>query len=240
MAGYDFTVRCAGSDTTLSRALLKKTQRICRSYQLELHYKHEPQDKQFYVTVDGPLKMMQASTAVLARVLPAFAEGASRPQNRRSNVRLAIRMVKAYWKGVVRISESIAAACGRYDGIPNSLFFDASRHSEQIDDRLWSLTESIIAFENGDLGAPQILEEIHTGMEWLMKELIGSSAKRLSYAEMAQKLRDEGKLSPELCDVIIEMKDLRVGAKHRGQHVSRENVYAALEPSIEAIHRLVR
>jgi hypothetical protein len=54
------------------------------------------------------------------------------------------------------------------------LLFDTRQHDENIDDRLWSLSTTLIAYENGQIGPPQMLEEIHTGLEWIMQAVIGT------------------------------------------------------------------
>jgi hypothetical protein len=174
MAGFDFWMPHQDGDVSLVRALLAKAQRVCRSCDLEMHYQREYQPDRFYVKVDGPLPMMQASTAVLARVLPPFTEGASEPSDRRRRARVAERLTRSYWKGVLQITQSVSDISIMLGGIPNSLLFDTRQHDENIDDRLWSLSTTLIAYENGQIGPPQMLEEIHTGLEWIMQAVIGT------------------------------------------------------------------
>jgi hypothetical protein len=219
VAGFDFYVRYREAELSLLRALLAKFQRVCRSYELEMHYRKND-DSRFYLTVDGPLPRMQALVPLLVTILPPFAEGSPPPPGREQRIRLANRLTKLYWEGVLDMAETIYAVAGYMSGTPNSLFFDTREHAPEIDNRLWSLSMALVAYENGMIGPAQMLEEIHTSLEWVMQMSIGSSARRLSYAQMAEALRDSGKLSAELCGMVIAMKDLRVGAKHRLQTVS--------------------
>jgi hypothetical protein len=105
---------------------------------------------------------------------------------------------------------------------------------------LWSLSTTLIAYENGQIGPPQILEEIHTGLEWVMQAVIGTPARDMTYARMAESLRDDGKLSPELTRQIILMKNLRRDAKHRAGRVDRDEFNRCYVPCIEALHHLLR
>lgn len=241
MAGFDFNVPYSDSDLLLTRALLAKLQRICRSYDLEMRYRrvHE-NSQQFYVTVDGSLPMMQALVPTLVTALPSYAEGAPSPPDRLQRIRRAKRIGRLYWKGVLYMTDTIQGVADYLGGTPNSFLFDIRERNEEIDDRLWSLSSTLIAYENGVIQPAQMLEEIHTALEWVMQASIGPSARRMTYASMAESLRDSGVISAEHAAGIIQMKDLRVGAKHRRQAVSREQVNDHLHLCIEALHKLLR
>jgi hypothetical protein len=246
MAGFDFDVPYKKPELALMRALLMKLQRFCRSKGLEMHYRHEVTPDHFYVTVNGPLHIMQASLPALARIMSAFAEGAVDPPDRRRRMRCAGRLIRAYWKGVLHISETInrfsnyVSNRGFPAATPNSFFFDTANYDEAIADRLWSLSVTLIAYENGEIQAPQMLEEIHTALEWVMQAAIGRAARNLTYAQMAEWLRDGDKISADMCGGIIGMKDLRRGAKHRGERVGHDDLNVHLQPCLEAIHQLLR
>ena len=247
MAGFDFDVPYKEPELALMRALLMKLQRFCRSKGLEMHYRCEVTPDRFYVTVDGPLPAMQASVPILARVMPAFAEGANDPPDRRRRMRCAVRLMRAYWKGVLHISETISQFSNYISNMgafpaatSNSFFFDPTINDEAMADRLWSLSMTLIAYENGEIQAPQILEEIHTALEWVMQAAIGRTTRNLTYAQMAESLRDGGKISVDLCEAIIGMKDLRRGAKHRSERVGHDDFNVYLQPCLDAIHQLMR
>jgi hypothetical protein len=244
VAGFDFDVPYQESELALLRALLLKMQRLCKSQELEIHYRRKTAPDHFYVTVDGTLRVMQASVSILARVIPAFAEGAVAPPDRRRRMLLAERLIRSYWQGVLRITEMIndvssyLSSSGFPAATPNSFFF-ATVHDDAINERLWSLTTTLIAYENGEVGPSQMLEEVHTALEWVMQAVIGQSAKKLTYAQMAESLRDSGIISPDRIDKIIGMKDLRRDAKHRGQSVDRGEFNTYLSPCLEAIHQIL-
>jgi hypothetical protein len=205
-----------------------------------MHYRSEAAGDRFYIQIDGPLPMMQASVPVLAAVLPPFSEGRSDPGHRQKGIRLAEGLLRRHWRGVLAIGAMVFDVTGQMAGTPNSFFFDTRSCEPRIEDRLWSLSMTLVAYENGHVGVPQMLEELHTALEWTMKNLIGPPAKKLSYAEMVQELNSRGAISDEHAVQIVTMKGLRVGAKHRGKDVDRGEFNKCLHPCLEAVHVLVR
>jgi hypothetical protein len=241
VAGFEFYAPYrADDDEPLLRALIAKLQRVGRSYELDVHFEHERRERRYYVRVDGPLPMMQSAVPALANVLPPFAEGANSPGDRRKRIRLAEALARTYWRGVLRMSDMVFDVGRKLRATPSSFLFDTQAHVDAIDDRMWSLSRALVAYENGEVGPPQILEEIHTGLEWIMSEAIGpSTAKGLTYAGMAEHLRRIGTLSDEAAATIIKMKDLRRGAKHHGRPVDRDEVNELLHTCVEACHHLL-
>jgi hypothetical protein len=247
MAGFDFERIYSDSDLALLRSLLAKLQRVARTRQLEVHYRSNPATNNVRVVVDGPLPAMQSLLPVLAKVLPAFAEGASVPPTRSRRRLLAENLTKNYWKGVLQATDTVSDLVrylggGSFRGAaPNSFFFDSVPHDDALTERLWSLSKALLAYDNGEIDAVQMVEEIHTSLEWVMQVAIGKSvAKDLSFAGMAEFLRDERGLSPQLCTEVVAMKNLRVGAKHKLRGIDNDNLNERLFPCIEAIHLIVR
>ena len=204
MAGFDFEMIYSDSDLALLRSLLAKLQRVGRARQLEVHYRSNPATSSVRVVVDGPLRAMQSLVPILAKVLPAFAEGASAPPTRSRRMRLAENLTKSYWKGVLQASDAVSDIARYFGGnnfgraAPNSFFFDSVPHDDALTERLWSLSKALLAYDNGEIDAVQMVEEIHTSLEWVMQVAIGKSkAKDLSFAGMAEFLpRREKTLAP--------------------------------------------
>jgi len=140
----------------------------------------------------------------------------------------------------VGITSFVSDTSKMLGGSPNSLLFDTDDHSEQMSERMWSLSKALVGYENGDIGPPQMVEEIHTSLEWVMQSAIGDAAKNLNYADMAERLRDSSIISASYAQEIIKMKDLRVGAKHKLKHVTRDECNEILHSCVEAIHYLLR
>lgn len=240
MAGFDFYEKYASDTEPLLRALLRKLQRVCRAYELEVHFTHERRSERYYVTVDGPLPMMQASAMALATVLPAFADGYNTPSDGRRRSRLAGRLTRNYWRHVLRMGEMVFDVTDRVGGVPTSFVFDTDHHDDDLNDRMWSLSRTLIAYENGEVGPAQIVEEVHTGLEWLLQRALGNSrAKRMTYAQMLQAMRDCSVIDPPTYEAALRMKDIRRDAKHRGKAAGRESVNEVLPASLAACHRLL-
>lgn len=237
MAGFDFDEKYAEDAEQLLRALLGKMQRVCREYGLTLHFRRDSRSASYYVDVDGPLPMMQASAVTLAMTLPAFAEGSAFPQDRRRRLRVADHLARHYWRRVLRMGAMVHELTGKFGGVPNSFLFDTEGQSDALADRMWSLSSTLIAYENGMVGPPQIVEELHTSLEWLFRGAIGASrSKNMSYAAMVGHLRDAGVFDTPMAQNLLAMKDVRRDAKHRGRPAGRDAVNAVLGASVEACH----
>jgi hypothetical protein len=92
------------------------------------------------------------------------------------------------------------------------------------------LTRTLGMFRAGYLAPEQVVEEVHTAAESLLREAVGPSG---SFAEMTERAHAADYLSHEMYEAFIELKDRRKGAKHRGQ---------GIEPmvALDVVNRAVR
>jgi hypothetical protein len=83
----------------------------------------------------------------------------------------------------------------------------------------------------------QMLEEAHTITELLLTTALG--VKSVSYQGMAERARERGWLTAEQCRLLVKMKDVRRGTKHKGQRLRVLSAYDMIMNAVSCVHQVL-
>lgn len=255
MAGFGFTVEFDSSTRELMRRLLGHLQRRARYYALELHFQKARRWDEYMVSVDGPLRGMQAFAPRMALEALVCAEFSERPKPAWRRTDVAHDLVYGYYEGLHSITRAVlrmhrtlrqTVPPGGVPSVPSLVFDDTDLPSHLLPAiRRFEATLAVYANLPAMLlpmlpvEEEQVVEEAHTATELLMRAAVGREGPRFSYAQMAAEVQRRGWLSQEQHDKLIELKQARRGVKHRGQSVKTMGGYELVMNAVNCCHQLV-
>jgi len=231
MAGFDFTLRFHASQADLLAVCLKAS--MSRARKLSLSWRNERLGSgELRCAIEGNGRRMDLLAHALERDLPLVAEGAHNTGFSLSRRRrLGLGFADLYVRGLDIRSDATRLWRGvsetRYYFTPFEL--SPPETTSDLAARLM-VTEGVIVdwwFER----TPDVvlLEELHTACELMLEHLVNQRSKRLSFAELVAEADGAGLLnSPRLParipgtratdakQLLIELKDYRKDARHRG------------------------
>lgn len=232
MAGFDFEFTYDADHMRLVTASLEAAKRRARVLGISMRVRHERERGLVLVTVNGQSRRLDLLGVRLERDLPSVAEGvpiAASPRRRRA---LGLGLADMYLRGRDMSTEGPmrlqAVSDTRYWFSPFGLSYEA--HS-QLGARL-RVTETVfIDWLFGEVPAEVALEEMHTGFELVLNELVNRRSKKLSFAELVEAAEEQGHLegfdrmwahgvvtprSPLPGRALLtSLKDLRKSVRHR-------------------------
>lgn len=238
MAGFDFTVESSETERPFLRSLMRLAQRLASFHGLKFRYRWSPSEG-YYATVDGSLPSMQAFLDPLVVGLLSHAEGATEYPYLQKRKQIARRVTGAYADGLDGMTETVEGVSAYLGGTPSSYSFDVGRATHLIG-HLNGLTNALTLYHQGRLRPHQIAEDLHTCLEMLLREVLGSDAEERSFEEKVHLAVQSRLLDRRLVGPIIKLKNHRRDAKHRGQGISCELVDSLLPSALSAVHRLTR
>ena len=221
----------------LGRSFLRRTQRLARNFDLKLKYRLDSNG--WYVTVDGPLPSMQALIQPLVLQIFPFAEGFSNPKALRRRRQLAHRFVNEYIKGVRGITEMIESVAESLGGTPNAYFFNEG-HATHLSALVREFEKSLILFHNGLISASQFAEEAHTMAEALLKACLPKKKRNEIFAILLNRVAEISNLKPQHKTALLELKEKRKRAKHRGQRIKYKDMVNDIDDLLSALHYLFK
>ena len=169
----------------------------------------------------------------------SYAEGAVSfgPNQYRQDI--AHRVTSSYANSLDEITETVEHISETFDGMPNSLSFDVGG-ATHLSGHINAFSNSLTLYYQGRILPHQIAEDAHTIIELLLRDVLGSSSNKLSFEEKVQSAEDKGCFDQKLAVALVQLKNLRRDAKHRGQGISNKVIDRLLPPVITASHRLAR
>lgn len=235
MAGFDFEFHCRGSDRDLGRSLLEQLQTLARRRRLKVRFRWA--GAHYYVTVDGRLPEMQAFLLPVAPYLSGYSEAHSSPRSPKARRRVCTQLLGAYWSGVERISEGVREVSGFFGGTPSSYLFEVGAHTH-LTGPLKSFTRALIMYHSGLLPPAQIAESAHTVLEILLKGVLPAHQRGDSFQALVNAAITAKYIPGDVEGPLLELKNIRRDAKHRGQGVSSARIDRLLPSIISASQRL--
>jgi hypothetical protein len=256
MAGTDFAVEFTGAyERALLQRLLRHLQWRARQYGLELHYRKQREDDEYYVIVDGPLRSMQAFGPRVAMEVLVCAEFADRPKPAWRRTDLAHELIRGYEEGLEKITGAVLylhrelkpLAIGAAGDLasPLSLVFDRTgvpTHLHASIDRFEATLAKyaampVMLLPDMIVEEEQMLEEAHTITELLLRTSVG--VKSLSYRDLADRAWQQGWLTAGQHRLLLRLKDVRRGTKHKGQSVRLLAGYRMIMNAVACSHQLL-
>jgi hypothetical protein len=152
--------------------------------------------------------------------MPSFAEGAKSETPPRERVAAAWDFIEAYSEGMRGIREAIfrlwgTLGLGDYGAAPLSYVFDPGP-ATHLTGRLRGLTRTLGLFRAGFLAPEQVVEELHTVTDSLLREAVGKTG---SFPQRIERAHAAGYLTHEMYGDVLDMNKRRVRAKHHGDSI---------------------
>lgn len=239
MAGTDLTFRVSEDEELLARTLLRNAQRTARTFGVRLSYRREP--GQFYVALNGRAELIEAMREEVTTETLAVARSSSALTPARRRTAVATRMLAALDERVDDLMTSLHELAGLmhregWAATPNSIVFDPAGKTH-LKQTLTVLTRVLAQHIAGRVAVRTVVEEVHTGLEHVMRAYLGRRAAGMSYAEMVDALAADGIASAEQAEAIKALKDARRDAKHRAQGVRASDLSPGISAAVSVIHR---
>jgi hypothetical protein len=186
---------------------------------------------------------MHAYEAEVSSPLRAVANVFPAPGDRRQRVAVASRFLNALRVRLAEMTGWLQAIADRFQqsglgGVPNSIAFDVGRRSH-LRSSLDALTRTLALDIAGRVEQRTVIEETHTAVEHVLRAYRGKRAKDLSFKGMAQAAYADGVLPRDQLRNLLEMKDLRRDAKHRGQGFGERRAGELIAGATVSIHTLL-
>lgn len=235
MAIFDFKVHCQDRQRGLSRALLRQLQALAKNRNLELRFRWV--NKHYYVTVDGSLLEMQALTPTAIPYLYGYSEAYPEPKNLSTRRNLCDELIDSYLAGVERISDDVHEIAEYIGGTANSYRLDPGTRTH-LTGPLRSFRISLVMYHNGLLAPASLAEDAHTAAELLLKAVLLRDSRPDSFEGLVKSAITAQLLQGYLEQPLLELKNLRKNAKHRGQGVSAKRLNELLPSILSACQTL--
>lgn len=237
MAGFEFVHAVAPDERELTSRLLRRGQQLARNLDLVLRY-HGARGS-WHVTVDGPLPSMQALILPLSTDWRPFAEGSARPPRLARRRLIAQSLLDAYLDGLGGMRESVEEIAELLGGTAASYFINVGSSTHLVA-QCRNLTHALIRFHNSQVPASSLVEELHTSVEALSRALIPKSERSGTFAAVFARAASSAGLTEAQKATVLQLKDKRRGAKHRGQQVSAQWLNRNLRDTLDAIQLLAK
>jgi hypothetical protein len=211
-------------------------QRLGKARQCEVRYRRQS-PIHFYVTADGPLISLQSLGELLFYNLLPFAEGFANPKSRQTRLKIAEKLCMTYMEKLQDFSDDVREIANQLGGEPNSFFFHVGG-ATHLKKRLREFTKFLIFYWEGRIGSNQFAEEAHTILELLLKNVTQKN-RNYSFAQLVDAAVECGVVSNDYRTALIELKDLRKGAKHHGKEISVDKMDEMVPKVLSACQILV-
>lgn len=182
---------------------------------------------------------MQALVDPLTVGVLSHAEGRVGVHAASQRRKLARRITAGYASGLDEISEFVGHIADEVGGTPISYAFDPGSATHLVG-RLESFSTALTLYDTGRLDPSQIVEECHTILELLMRDVLRQEPRGHSFEWMARRVAELGLIGGTLVDDLIRLKNLRRGAKHKAQGLSKQSFDGVLPTALQACHELCR
>ncbi len=237
MAGFDFEVEISGSQRFLVRALLRELQAFARARGVSVRFRTNAVG--YHVDVNGSLFETQAIVETSRPFLVGFATGLPRPRGRRTRCSICERVLESFVSSVSEISTLVDQASDLFDGVPYSYRFDIGDATD-LAGSMKAFSRVLVLYHNGHLAPVHLAESAHTAIETLLRRALGRDSRGKSFEAMAHRAVKRGYLTAESVGSILELKNIRRDAKHRGQGIRPQKLERLLEPILRGCHELTR
>lgn len=241
MAGFDYSIQCKAAQRKYLKGLLGAIQREASKWKIEYRYKWDGDN--YYVTMDGTLKYIEAMSVYFNDVLPASVEF-SNDLTLRERKAIVSLLVVEHMNSLSYIVKSVHKTANDYGAIPNTYRFDSERAIE-LKGLFGILSSALIRYETFNNSPSETAESIHTVLESLMFKVVTTKkilskrkAKDTPYEPMAKILDENGLLNDSL-EKVIQLKDMRKEAKHRNKLINHNSLNMVFHENIAVIHALL-
>lgn len=222
----------------MARALLRELQVLARRRGVRVDFRSNARG--FYVAVDGSLFEIQALVEASRPFLAGLSMGFPRPAYKRARRAICERVLGPLAVGCDDISASVQQAAELLDGVPHSYKFDVGG-ATHLAGSVKAFSRLLILYHNGEVAPVHLCEAAHTAIETLLRQALGRDARGKSFEGMTRAAAGRGYVKSTCVEAILELKNLRRGAKHRAQGIRPVRLVEQLiEPVICTCHDLVK
>jgi hypothetical protein len=262
MAGFGFKFEFDDDALELVRRLLRHCQRQARYFVVEFHYRIDRGENKYLVTVDGPLRGMQALGARLWIEVPLLADWHDKPKPSWRRTDAGYEFLEGYAGGLRDLTASVQRLPKMFKRmvlpeladrayIPESIIFDHEVIPRHLAGPLRTFEATLAMFQNlpehsMDVWPPietvevdLVIEEAHTVTELLLRTAL--HVRSQSYDQMVRSAQGRGWLNAGQRDALIALKDLRKRIKHHGQNAPRfsPDIYPLVMNAAACCHLLL-
>jgi hypothetical protein len=246
MAGFDFKFPVPIEERDYAKALLRSAQIRARKTQLDFRFTWHNRRKSFplnhyCVAINGDLLSIELFATQMLRFCEGFREGyaANSQKFRKSSTPTAFAgclyfKLSEFRSSLEEFSGLIREKVGPFT--LNSVSFIVPKASG-LQKSMKALGDCFVSYFLGEASSEQLVEQIHSSSEHLMRRLF-PSLHDATYRSLLAKSRDSKHISPDQFTALLKVKSFRRNAKHRGQNVSDDSLRPHLQPSIGGIHSL--
>ncbi len=250
MAGFDFTISILPKERDIARHSLAVVQKHAKALKISFKYRWKKelisQSDYYYITVDGSLVAIEQLYFITFDTIPVFCKGFVKCRSvlKKSNIgeTIPFSLFKAISKFKNEIKDFIKEGKNTLQTkfIINTLFFDKT-HIPALDKQLENLTFCISVFRTycDKVIAEQLIELFHTVTELMLAETTVSKTSKLTYEQLAVEAFKINVLDAESRDLLIDLKNMRKKAKHRGKIISDNELMPMLNKLITICQILV-
>ena len=223
MAGFDFTIACLERDRKVGVSTLIYFRKIANSFGIDTHYSYVTGSREFYVTADAYLPVLQSLLPVMVERLPAFASGYGALSGHTRARLFAQRLLKAYVEGMGRYIEQrqqMSALARAHGWVVQdaTLFFDVGKATHLTKPAI-SLHHTFMQFEAGRVSPESMVEEAHTFVGAALRTAL-RARRGITFNMLVQRGFDKHIYPDHIFDALADLNRLRVQAKHFGQGVA--------------------
>jgi hypothetical protein len=176
----------------------------------------------YHVQIDGSLMQIELFCTDLQLFCEAFGMGYNAAANTLRNsitptavAGLIIIALQGFHKNLGQFSDLLSSK-GIHFAL-GSAYFDLPARTG-LSKSTKSLTNAILAYHDGRSNSEQLVQQLHTTSEHLMRKIVPAS-KDLTYAQLTDKMVALNRISKEQCSALLAIKKLRRGSKHKGQNI---------------------
>lgn len=256
VAGFDFGFQCDPRDVVLLRGLVPLARSRARKFRVRWHF--ELDDAGFgYVTLDGHwaaldllLERLQRDLPTGAEALPSWRAPAARRRLGLGFARALSRRRNGGWDGG---DNPVRLRLASKPDPPMFFILYPDKRDADLRPRLAVTMDVLAGWLMDEVAAEVVLEELHTAAELLLTRLWGRS-RRLSFAELVEHAEAVGVLADmdrsavtdyedeaaplSSKDLLLQLKDERKAAKHRGAAQAQDWLVAHFWPAARLIERV--
>jgi len=198
----------------------------------------------YHVVVDGDFAELQALSKEALTAIQHFGAGFVAAGGASSESIVPKVTAIAFYKATVEMQENLEEIAnftvqkGLSGLLINSYLFGQSGYP-QLDQKIQVLSMTLVEWRNHRVDAETVLEQSHTAIELLLKTVLKTQNRGLSFSQLLDAAAHERVLTTQERDKLNILKDKRRDAKHRSQSVREGTLTELLPVAVGVTHRLV-